>query len=290
MRVLVVGATGQYAGLVVPELKRRGVTVRALIRDQRQEAYARERGAEETVLGNLENPTSLLKAAKGMDGVFHINPAFTPHEFDMGIAMIEGARAAGVRRFVFSGVIHPSILSLSNHAAKLPVEEVLYQSGMNFTVLQPTMFMQSIENAWPDLVQRARFALPYSIYRKASYVDYRDVAEVVGLAFSSDRLDYGTFELCAPGMVDRAELAELMSEAVGFRVKAGEVQFDEWANAAHLPLGPVRDGLRQMYADYDRHGFPGGNPLVLRAILGREPRTLRQFVHELAASEQRRAA
>ncbi len=290
MRVLVVGATGRYAGLVVPELKKRGVTVRALIRDQSQEASARERGADETVLGNLENPTSLLNAARGMDGVFHINPAFAPHEFDMGIAMIEGARAAGVRRFVFSGVIHPSILGLSNHAAKLPVEEVLYQSGMNFTVLQPTMFMQNLESAWPDVVRRARFALPYSVYQRASYVDYCDVAEVVGLAFSSNRLDYGTFELCAPGMVDRIELAELMSEALGFRVRAGEVQFDEWANANHLPPGPVRDGMRQMFADYDRHGFPGGNALVLRAILSREPRTLREFIHDLAASEQRRAA
>jgi hypothetical protein len=37
-----------------------------------------------------------------------------------------------------------------------------------------------------------------------------------------------------------------------------------------------------MYADYDLYGFPGGNALVLRAILGREPRTLQQYLRELA--------
>jgi hypothetical protein len=37
-----------------------------------------------------------------------------------------------------------------------------------------------------------------------------------------------------------------------------------------------------MMIHYDRHGLPGGNPLVLRAILGREPRTLTDYFRELA--------
>jgi hypothetical protein len=36
-----------------------------------------------------------------------------------------------------------------------------------------------------------------------------------------------------------------------------------------------------MIAHYDRYGLPGGNPLVLRAILGREPRTLIDYLREL---------
>lgn len=290
MKVLVVGATGKFAGLVVPELKKRGIAVRALLRDRRHEEAALARGADETVLGNLENPTSLLNAAKGVDGVFHINPAFAPREFDMGIAMVEAARAAGVRRFVFSGVIHPSILSLNNHAAKLPVEEVLYQSGMNFTVLQPASFMQNIGQRWPDDINPGRFALPYSMHRPICYVHYGDVAEAVAIAFTSQRLDYGTFELCAPGMFSRVEVAALMTEAFGFRVTAAEIPFDEWAWSANIPHGPLRDGMHRLFDHYDRHGFPGGNPLVLRSILQREPRTLAQYLKELAGSSRRQAA
>ena len=37
-----------------------------------------------------------------------------------------------------------------------------------------------------------------------------------------------------------------------------------------------------MNAHYDEYGFPGGNALVLRAILGREPRSLEQYIYELA--------
>jgi hypothetical protein len=44
-----------------------------------------------------------------------------------------------------------------------------------------------------------------------------------------------------------------------------------------------------MFAGYDQFGFPGGNALVLRAILGREPRTLRDFINELASADHGQA-
>jgi uncharacterized protein YbjT (DUF2867 family) len=117
---------------------------------------------------------------------------------------------------------------------------------------------------------------------KASYVDYRDVAEVAALALTGDRLGYGTFELCALGMVNRVELTAIMSEAISHSIEAGEPTFGEWVQAAQIPDGPVRKGFRRMYADYDQYGFPGGDALLLRTILGREPRTLKQYISELA--------
>ena len=285
VRVLVVGATGKFAGLVVPELKKRGATVRALVRDKHTEEAARKQGADETVVGDLQDSKSLRAAATGMDGVFHINPAFAPHESDLGVAMVDAAKAAGVRKFVFSGAIHPSISKMINHAAKRPVEEAMYESGMNFTVLQPTMFMQTLGAGWDDVVEHGRFSAPYSRQAKASYVDYRDVAEAAALALTGDTLDYGTFELCSGGMVNRVELAVMMSEALGRTIEAGEPSLEEWEQTTKIPDGPVRQGLKRMYAHYDQYGFPGGNALVLRAILGREPRTMKQYIQELAGSE-----
>ncbi|GAB3641352.1 SDR family oxidoreductase [Spirosoma arcticum] len=283
MKVLMIGAAGNYAGLVVPELTKRGVQVRALVRDEQQVQTARERGAAETVMGDLHNPDSLQKAAEGMDGVFHINPAFAPDEDEMGVAMVEAAKATGVRKFVFSSVYHPSIAKMRNHAAKQPVEEALYESGMVFTVLQPAMFMQNLESGWPAVARSGRIAMPYSTRARVCYVDYRDVAETAALALTGDMLDYGTFELCAPGMINRLDMAALMSDALGRPVEAGETPFAEWADRAKMPEGPLREGLQVMNAHYDQYGFPGGNAVVLRTILGREPRTLRQYIQELAS-------
>ena len=72
MKVLMVGATGKYASLVVPELKQRGVTVRALVRNESKADAARQQGADEVAIGNLDDPNSLRAAAAGVDGVLHL--------------------------------------------------------------------------------------------------------------------------------------------------------------------------------------------------------------------------
>jgi uncharacterized protein YbjT (DUF2867 family) len=279
MKVLMVGATGRFAALVLPELTRRGAEVRALVRSEEKVEEARSHGAAEIAVGDLRDASSLRRAAEGVEGVFHIGPAFAPDESEMGKTMVAAAKAAGVRKFVFSSVIHPSNSKLSNHTAKQPVEEALYESGLEFTVLQPTMFMQTIEMGWKQVLEQGRFSLPFSRHAKVSYVDYRDVAEVAALALTGDRLGYGTFELCAAGMLDRVEVAAMMSDVLGRTIEAAELTFEEWA--ARIPEGPLREGLRRMYANYDKYGFRGGNALVLSAILGREPRGLRGFFREL---------
>jgi uncharacterized protein YbjT (DUF2867 family) len=277
-----IGATGKYAHHVLPELKRRGVKVRALIRSRDREKIARERGADETTIGDLAEPRGLISAAVGADAVFYIGPAFAPRESDMGVIMVEAAKAAGVGKFVFSSVMHPSISKLTNHAAKRPVEETLYESGMTFTVLQPAIFMQTVDGGWKEIIRSGRFALPYSRRVKTCYVDCRDVAKVAAEALVSDRFDNGTFELCAPGMYNRNEIAALMSDALDLRIEAGEVSFEVWAENARIPDGHVREGLKRMYADYNQYGFHGGNATVLKCMLGREPRSLKEYFRELA--------
>src|SRR6266702_2250829 len=289
MRVLMVGATGKYAGLVLPELKKRGVKVRALVRNRESERAARERGADETVLGNLEDARCLISAAVGADGVFHINPAFAHREASIGVTMVEAAKAAGVKKFVFASIIHPSISTLSNHAGKQQVERAIYESGMIFTVLQPTMFMQTLDHSWDEALTEGRLSLPYSKKAKTSYVDYRDVAEAAAMALTGTRLDYGTFEVCSHGMFNRFEVTAMMSEALGRKIEPREVPFDLWADQQGIREGFARQGLRRMYGDYSEHGLPGGNALALKFILGREPRTLKQYFQELA-SRARKAA
>lgn len=278
-----VGATGSNAGLVLPELIKRGAVVRALVRDEQRAASALSNGAAETALGDLTDPASLAAALDDVDGVFHIGPAFAEREAEMGVAMVNAAKAAGARKFVFSGVIHPSISAMTNHAAKQPVEEALYGSDLDFTVLQPAMFMQNLAPRWPEVRDHGRFALPYSETAKVCWVDYRDVAEVVATAFTSDRLHHGTFELCAPGLIDRVEMAAMAGDVLGRPVSAAVTPLREFAST--LPEGAQRDGMTRMMAHYDQHGFAGGNGLVLQAILGHEPRSLLDYFRELAASQ-----
>jgi uncharacterized protein YbjT (DUF2867 family) len=72
MRVLAVGATGQFAGLVVPTLVSRGVQVTAFAHDPAKQDRAGDAGADEAIAGDLRDPASVRAARGGVDGVFLI--------------------------------------------------------------------------------------------------------------------------------------------------------------------------------------------------------------------------
>jgi uncharacterized protein YbjT (DUF2867 family) len=276
MKILATGATGWVAQLVVPALVRAGHDVRAVVHDPAKASIPLSLGAQETVEADLRDPASLDAALDGVDGAFLITPAFAPDATELGVALVEAAQRSGVQKLVYSGVYHPS-LGLENHASTLPIESALYSSDLDFTVLQPAMFLQGLDGAWQQARSGGALAMPWSKNSRMTYVDYRDVAEVAALAFSDERLSYGTFELAAGGMIDRVRLAELFTAASGIPITAADVP------AGALPPS-LPQGLRTMFAEYDRHGFHGGNSLVLSSILGHSPRSLEDYVTELARS------
>jgi uncharacterized protein YbjT (DUF2867 family) len=275
--ILSVGADGDFAGLVVPELVRRGARVRGLIHKPDSEAKARANGATEVVVGDLRDPKSLDRALKGVDGVFYIAPVFQKDEAQLGENMVAATIASGVRRFVFSSVIHPVLSALTNHAAKAPVEEAVLNSSLEYTFLHPTLFFQNYAGSWSRIVQSGVLAEPWSTETSFSRVDYRDVAEVAAIALVEDRLLHGTFELCSEGELNRHDVAALISEIVGRPIRAERINPDA--------LGDASTPMRLMFEHYDKVGLVG-NPLTLRAILGREPRTLRAYFAELAVTDK----
>ena len=277
--VLAVGAAGPSAGLVVPELAKRGARVRGLIRDARQENAVRERGATEVAVGDLTDRTSLDAALEGVDSVFYIAPAFMPDEAGVGKGVVDAAKRAGVRRFVFSSVIDPVIGALDNHIGKAPVEEAIIESGMEYALLQPTLFFQNLAGGWPRVVETGVFAEPWSAETRFSRVDYREVAEVAAIALTEDRLLYGTYQLCAEGILDRHDVAALMGGVLGREVRAERLDPDRISSGGD---GGRPSPMRRMFDWYDERGLRG-NALILRAILGREPMTLRAYLEELAA-------
>jgi uncharacterized protein YbjT (DUF2867 family) len=277
--VLAIGASGKNAGFVVPELARRGVAVRGMVRDAAATQKVLDQGAGEVVVGDLRNHASLVAAMRGMDAVYYMAPAFFPDESEVGKGVVAAAVEAGVRRFVFSGVIHPMLSRLVNHIAKPPVEEAIVASGMEFTLLQPAVFYQNLAHAWHKVVDTGVLAEPWALSTRHTRVDYRDVAEVAAIACTEDALINGTFELCATEPMNRAQVAALMGDVLGREVNAEVLPVE----TAVAPFPPARQAaMTRMFAWYDEHGLIG-NRLALRTILGREPRTLRAFFEELAA-------
>jgi uncharacterized protein YbjT (DUF2867 family) len=168
---------------------------------------------------DLADADAVAEALHGVDGVFLITPAFHPDATSMALNVVAAGVDAGVEKLVYNGVYHPS-LSLPNQAGTRPVEEALYASDLDFTVLQPAMYVQALEATYRGALETGAVVAPWSKYSKMTLVDYRDVADAAALAFVESRLSRGTFELAAGGMVDRVEIAEMMSRVAGRLLRA----------------------------------------------------------------------
>lgn len=272
--VLAVGAAGPAASLVVPELLKRGVTVRGFVHKPEDEATARALGLTDIVIGELSDGSVVAKALSDIDAAFYIAPAALDDEAEVGKQFVRLAKEAGLRRIVFSSVIHPILSELDNHVAKGPVEEAILDSGLEYVFLHPGLFYQNYASGFAKAKESGSYAEPWSADTRFSRVDYRDVAEAAAVGLTEDRLLYGTFELCAEGNLNRHEAVQLMSDVLGRPITVATVEA-----AARDKMPPK---LKKMMSWYDKHPLLG-NSITLRAILGREPRTLRAYFEELSS-------
>jgi NADH dehydrogenase len=148
---LVVGATGALGSEICRLLRAQGAPVRALVRQssspERVDAL-RAMGAG-IVVGDLKDAASVRAALGGVTTVFSTATAlasqqpddsFEKVDRDGQVALIDAAKAAGVQRFVFVSVLalEPTFAFASSKHA---VEAHLQASGVPYTILQPSCFM-----------------------------------------------------------------------------------------------------------------------------------------------------
>jgi len=146
--ILVTGAAGKTGKAVVAALAAKGVGVRALVRNLDHAGSLTALGAAEVSIGSFEDTRALALAAAGVQAIYHICPNVSAGEVAYAKAIVAAARDQGVRRFVYHSVLHPQIEAMPHHWEKMRVEEMLFASGFDLTILQPAAYMQNILGAW----------------------------------------------------------------------------------------------------------------------------------------------
>jgi NAD(P)H dehydrogenase (quinone) len=168
--VLVTSAAGQTGTRLVRLLASRGFRVRGLVTRDSSAERVRALGGE-PFLGDLRDGRALCEAMAGAEKVYHIAPTLSRDEHAMGRIVLQAAQAAGVRQFVLHGVMAPYLQNINYHWAKEQIQWDLYRSGMAYTVLLPTNFMQNISWSWPAIARDGRWELPYGIDQHITWVD-----------------------------------------------------------------------------------------------------------------------
>lgn len=144
--VLVTGATGYIGGRLVPRLLEAGHTVKVLVRSPDKIAGVPWRDKVHVVESSLDDGDALREALAGVEVFYYLvhsmaaGAGFEAKEKAMAATAAEAAAAAGVRRIVYLGGLHPQGVQLSTHMRSReavgkvfldsPVDAVVFQAGV----------------------------------------------------------------------------------------------------------------------------------------------------------------
>jgi NAD(P)H dehydrogenase (quinone) len=277
--ILVTGAAGKTGRAVVAALAAKGAGVRALVRRPEQAADLAALGAAEVSVGNFEDRGALDRAAAGARAIYHICPNVSAAEFAYAQAVAEAARAERVGRFVYHSVLHPQIEAMPHHFAKMRVEDMLFASGLDLTILQPAAYMQNILGAWPGIVADGVLRVPYPAATRLSLVDLDDVAAAAAIVLTEDGHAGATYELVGTDPLSQIEVAAAIGAALGREVRAEAEPLAQWEERARAGgMGEhERNTLAAMFRYYAAHGLIG-NSNTLGFLLDRRPHGLAEFL------------
>lgn len=225
--ILVVGATGYLGGEICRRLVAEKHAVRALVRSTSDAAAMAQLRALGVALveGDLKDPASLAQACKEIDTVF--STATTTRTRQQGdtiesadgqgqLNLVEAARQAGVDRFIYisySGQIGADDpLTL----AKRSVEQAVKNSGMHYTILRPSCFME----AWLSPTLGFDFInAKASIYgqgvNKISWISLQDVAAFAVESLTNHAALDAVLELGGPEALSPHEVVSIFEEVSG---------------------------------------------------------------------------
>jgi uncharacterized protein YbjT (DUF2867 family) len=279
--ILVTAAHGNQGKLLVPKLLAAGEQLRACVRSAGSATALHALGIADVVVGDISEPATMARAVRGVDKVYHVGPTLHPREREMGLAIVDAARAEGVQHFVFSSVLHAITTALVQHEIKRDIEEHLLSSGLEFTILQPANYMLPLKLR--PAFAKAVFELSWSLDRRQSMVDLGDVTDVAALVLTDSHRHLGaTYELVGPGRYTAHELGAIIADVLGRPIEVRQIGADTYLKAWVGDGDPAQfthevKVLRAISARYSSHDFIG-NPNVLTWLLQRPPTTFEEYV------------
>lgn len=260
---LVVGATGIVGKRTALRLREAGRAVRAMVRggSARNEAKNLLAAGIEIADAELTRPETLAAACADVENVVSTATSM-PHGRDDGLrrvdlegtlALIESARRAGVKKFVYTSYSGNICVDSPLETAKRTCEDRLLKSEMQAVILRPSYFME----AWlgPALgfdpaKASARICGPGDA--KVSYISAFDVAEFA-VATTIEASDPLILEMGGPEALSQLDAVGVFEKTLGKKFKVDYVPLAalEQQYQSSDPLQKTFGALMLAYAQGD---------------------------------------
>lgn len=291
---LVVGATGVLGGEICSRLARAGGSVRALVRktSNAERVEALKSREIELAWGDLTDRASLDAACRGIHTVFSTATAILSQQEGNTLDrvdregqanLVDAARGAGVRRFVFiSFRMGRNDVDFPLRAAKRSTAERLKASGVPWTVIEASIFME----VWlgPHLgfdAANGRVRVLGSGDQKISWVSYRDVAAIAIAAAESPDAENRTIAVGGPEALSPNEVVRIFEERSGRKFEVERLPESAIVQMRANARNPVEETFAGLMLFCAR-----GDEIDMRQTLSRYPirmTTVREYADRVLA-------
>jgi uncharacterized protein YbjT (DUF2867 family) len=251
--VLVTGATGQQGGALARHLLQLGYHVIALTRraDSPAAQALQSQGAE-LAIGDFDDPALLEAVARRADTLFAMATPFEAGiyaEVRHGLHLVDAARRAHVRHFVYSSVAGADQRTGVPHFdSKHEVERYLRSSHVPYTILGPTFFMENfLGPMFREGLQSGTLGLGLPPTRGLQMVAVDDLARFAARVISSPEDFIGERIEVASDEVTGHQAADLLSYVSGHRLHYHQLPLDL--------VSEQSEDLALMYEWLDRVGY-----------------------------------
>jgi uncharacterized protein YbjT (DUF2867 family) len=266
--ILVVGSTGMVGSEICRILASKTIPTRTLVRETSDPAKVERLvgyGAQ-LVKGDLRDPASLKAACQGVDQVICTVSAM-PFSYQPGVNdiqsvdvngithLIDAAKAAGVKHFVDTSFSKNICRDFPLCNAKRAVENYLMGSGLTYTILRPSYFME----AWLSPMvgfdaANAKVTLYGTGDQPIAWISYKDVAQFAVASLVNPAARNAVLELGGSQSITPHQVVKAFEAATGKTFEVSHVPAEALKaqmDGASEPMQKSFAGLMLSYADGD---------------------------------------
>ena len=281
-KILVTGATGNVGAEVVNALKLANQkTISAVVMHEDLKKFP----TNKAVVFDFADSNTWEPALKDVDRVFLMRPPAISDVKTYLFPFIDLALKKGIKNIVFLSLQGVSFNPLTPH---FKVEKYLMRKKAPYTFLRPNFFMQNLSTFYKDdIAKNDEIFLPAGKGRTA-FVDVRDIGAVAADVFTgSDHIGMA-YTLSGSRSLDYYEVAEILSSELGRTITYQNPSVAEYVERLRVNGSPEEFiKVQKMLYFVVRHNFSSGTKSDITKLLGREPITFKQFVHDYAHSWER---
>lgn len=272
MSIAVTGAAGQLGHIVIKNLKLKTslANLLALVRNPEQTEVL---GVTAKAI-DYSKPATLDSALSGVETLLLISSSEIGQRAAQHANVIAAAKKAGVKRIVYTSVLHAdtSVLSLAEeHRA---TEADLKSSGLSYTILRNGWYTENYTGSVGAALANGAFFGSAGDGRISS-ATREDLADAAVAVLTTDGHVNATYELAGDTAWTLAELAAEISKQTGKDIPYRNLSESDYAAA--LEGAGLPKGLAAAFASYDVSASQGalyGSERTLSELIGRPTTSL----------------